>query len=117
MQRQNSQHAEPVRATPNYSKKIETTLDQKQQLRDLNARVEYLTIAFQAVWEFVSSTHGWTEEHLAERMHEIDGRDGRVDGQRTVAHGICSCGAAIRSRARACEFCGTVANRSIIDQL
>lgn len=88
----------------------------KQEIRELRARVEFMNMAMQAMWEFVSSTTGWTDEHLAERIEHIDQRDGYLDGRRRVPPQLCSCGAMVNAASRTCDFCGVVPERPVFDR-
>ncbi|MES2705963.1 MAG: hypothetical protein V4726_05105 [Verrucomicrobiota bacterium] len=81
--------------------------EQGSQLEQLTDRVERLTLASQALWELLREKHGLTETELKERMLEIDGRDGSVDGRMAQEAVDCrSCGRLTVTKRSQCQFCG-----------
>lgn len=79
----------------------------RQDVDDLEDRLEKLLIITEAVWELLVDRTGMTEEHLLAKVREIDGRSGAVDGRRAVVIRRCSqCGAAIEKGRATCLFCG-----------
>lgn len=71
----------------------------REEARALKFEVERLLMITEALWSFLREEHGWTDDMLAERMREIDMRDGAEDG-RVAA-----------SRPRHCPECGKVAGK------
>lgn len=53
---------------------------QGSRIDALEAQVERLTLASQAMWELLRDHSGLTEGQLYSKILEIDGRDGAVDG-------------------------------------
>lgn|SRR5262245_16859934 len=77
----------------------------------LDDRIARLLLVTEAMWELLSERAGVTVEELAERVHAIDARDGRVDGR----HGLTedaprprcpACQAAVPAGKQNCQFCG-----------
>ena len=101
---------------------------QQRELRDLNSklssvetqdgvardtafrvgdRVDKLTLICQAMFELLQETSGISEEQLKQKIVEIDGRDGTVDGRITPQIKKCpNCDAAISPHFGRCLFCG-----------
>lgn len=81
--------------------------DAREDMWRLEDRVERLLLLSEAVWELAAPALGLTDEHLAAKMAEIDGRDGPVDGRRNRQARTCSeCRAAIQKGRSNCVFCG-----------
>ena len=73
----------------------------------LEHRVERLTLINRAMWEFLCETHDWDEGKLFERVREIDGRDGSVDGRIKAQVVACpECGHHVNLRHPVCVYCG-----------
>ena len=87
-------------------------------LTRLNARVEALTLACQAMWELLRDRTDLTDEDIQQRMHEVDLRDGRADGRlRGVAQDCEQCGRPANARRGYCMYCGEpVAAEHIFDK-
>lgn len=76
-------------------------------VRNLERRVELLMVVCQAQWELLRERTGLTEEELAEKITEVDARDGREDGR--IGRMIADCPACGRSgstRRELCLYCG-----------
>lgn len=79
----------------------------RDELHRLEDRFERLALLTAALAELVLERLGATEEDLAAKIAEIDGRDGAVDGRRTrVARPCTSCQAAVPVDRTTCQFCG-----------
>jgi hypothetical protein len=77
-----------------------------QAMEDVNERVDRLILVVDALWSMLRES-GWTDEQLAQRIHEIDLSDGLADGRRTPQARRCtSCDAMIEAGRSACAFCG-----------
>ena len=82
----------------------------------LEHKVDHLALACQALWEILSEKAGVTHEELAQKMTEIDLRDGQQDG-RISPHVIqCpACGRNVSNAKPTCMFCGgPIATDSIV---
>lgn len=77
-------------------------------IKELERRVEKLTLATNAVWELLRETPGFTDEQLTTKMREIDSRDGKMDGKIAPAVLECpSCHKKNTLRRRTCLYCET----------
>lgn len=77
------------------------------EMRSLSSQVDRLTLACQAMWELVRERTELTEEDLAQKIEEIDARDGEVDGKMGARIVPCpSCGRNSNSRRSSCVWCG-----------
>lgn len=86
------------------------------KIDQLEARVERLTLLTESMWELLCETTGLTEAHLLHKLHQVDDRDGSVDGRRRAIPVDCRCGAKIPARSKICQFCGeTAPPRSAFD--
>lgn len=86
------------------------TETQDARLRRLEDRVDQLSLACQGMWELLRENSSLTEDDLKERMLEIDGRDGKVDGKLGAQTFECGeCGRKTSSRRPYCVFCGAPA--------
>jgi len=69
--------------------------DAKFDVRELERRVEKLTMIVEGMWSFMQAEHGYTEAQLIDVVTEIDLRDGLLDGK-------------VKRKPRDCEECGKV---------
>ena len=70
---------------------------------------ERLYMVVQAMWELLREKVGLTDTDLEAKIHEIDLRDGRLDGKnanQTAAHACRKCGRTILSGQSVCSWCG-----------
>ena len=79
-----------------------------RDLKSLEARLDTLTLANQAMWEMLSVNLGYTKQDLLAKMEEIDLRDGVKDGRVTPKDiSVCpECGHKIRNHRANCYWCG-----------
>ena len=82
--------------------------DLQARVRLLDRRVEYLSVVVESIWELLAERGGISEEILAQKVIEVDARDGQLDGRRKLPMSDCPCGAKIGSHASSCAFCGQV---------
>ena len=88
----------------------ENTMD----IDELRHRVELLTIACQALWEIVQQQTGMTELAMLQKMQEVDGRDGRLDGKVTTGTQICPvCSRPNNATSSNCMYCGAVLDTAV----
>lgn len=77
------------------------------ELRDMRRELNRVTIACQALWELVRENTDITEAMMAERMQDVDLRDGVADGKMGPQIIACaSCGAKTNTRRGHCVMCG-----------
>ena len=75
--------------------------------RDLEARIERLTLVNLAMWSLLREKLGFTEEILLDRVREIDLQDGVLDGKVARQTSKCSqCGRMMSARHNKCLYCG-----------
>lgn len=73
----------------------------------VDERIDRLVLLVEAMWSLLQE-QGYSDEQLAEKLMELDGADGTIDGRRTPAPSTCrSCGSKVAAGLRACQFCGT----------
>ena len=63
--------------------------------RDVQSRLDSLALMNAALWSLLQERLGLTETDLANRVREIDLRDGVLDGK--IAHGVAACPACGRT--------------------
>lgn len=73
-------------------------------------RLDFLVVLNRAMWSILEERLGVTEAELAERVKQIDGRDGKLDG-RTPAQAVhcVACGKVLPLRQPRCMYCGAEA--------
>jgi hypothetical protein len=75
-------------------------------ISQLEERVGRLTLACTAMWTLLRQRTGATDQELLEVIHEIDLRDGDLDGQHKPSALICpSCARRNNRRHRVCRYC------------
>lgn len=76
-------------------------------IAQVQRQVERLSLACQAMWELLRERSGLTELDIENKMLEVDGRDGEVDGKIATQHLQCHvCGRPTNSRRTFCVMCG-----------
>jgi ribosomal protein S27AE len=76
-------------------------------VKDLEARIERLTLVNLAMWSFIREKTGLTEQNLLDRVREIDLQDGVIDGRMKKDTRTCSkCGRVMSARHSKCMYCG-----------
>ena len=82
---------------------------QASELRRMEAKIDGLALVTQALVELLQA-QGVSEQAIADKVREIDLRDGQLDGRLGRKAQACShCGRTVHPRQRACMYCGTVA--------
>jgi ribosomal protein S27AE len=77
------------------------------RLRELENRLDKLMLVCLAMWELLMEKGGLSEEELAEKVEEIDLRDGVGDGKITRKVAECpQCGRVMSPRHSRCLYCG-----------
>jgi hypothetical protein len=74
----------------------------------LEARIDALELACAGLWEMLKSKHGYSDEEIVGFIHQVDARDGKLDGKAGSAAQLCpSCGRKLITRSRVrCVWCG-----------
>ena len=79
----------------------------ERRTAELAEQVDKLTIICAAMWELLQEKTGLSEQQLADRMAEIDLRDGTADGKITATARTCGkCGRRVAMRHMRCLYCG-----------
>ena len=81
--------------------------DFQERFRELEDRVDRLTLINHAMWSLLSQATRLTEQQLMDRVREIDLRDGVEDGKMTRSVTHCEkCARPLHARHRRCLYCG-----------
>jgi len=76
-------------------------------VRELEQRLEKLTLVSMAVWSLVQEKTDLTEDDLLARVREIDLMDGQEDGKAKKQLAKCpDCGRTMSPRHNRCLYCG-----------
>lgn len=74
---------------------------------EAQARINRLALLCEAMFELLSQKLGISEEDLARKVHEIDLRDGKLDGKRRPELQRCAgCDRTIAGGRTSCLYCG-----------
>ena len=74
---------------------------------DLNDRIDRLTLVVEAMWTMMEES-GISPDELIDRINELDGSDGSLDGTQTHPSTRCpGCQAVVAAGSTSCQFCGT----------
>lgn len=77
------------------------------EIANIGRALDRLSLACQAMWELLRERSDLTEDDIEAKILEIDGRDGRVDGQIGASVMTCTaCGRPTNSRRDTCVMCG-----------
>ncbi len=81
---------------------------QTAQLTLMQGDIEKLFMITEALWEILKYQHGYTDDQLVEMIHNIDLKDGKLDGKvaRTPAPPCPSCSRPLPLRQATCLYCG-----------
>ncbi len=75
--------------------------------QQLESKIESLALTCQALLEILEQRDRITQEQLAEKMEEIDLRDGKRDGRMSPPNKVCSqCGRRTSKTRNRCLYCG-----------
>jgi len=78
-------------------------------VKDLQERMDKLILVCKAQFELLQAVTNITDQHLSEKILEIDLRDGKADSKVTPTQNICpDCGAGICAKFNRCLFCGYI---------
>lgn len=81
----------------------------QQRVRELEDSLDRLTLVCMAMWDLIQEKTGLTETDLADRVQELDVRDGVRDGKVTRMPLQCpKCHRSISPRHKRCLYCGQV---------
>lgn len=97
----------------------QTKAERARELVDLMARdLERLLMITEALWGILKEQHGYTDEELARRVHDIDMRDGKLDGRVAAAPPpLCPrCKRTLERQRSYCIYCGQAVTRDIFER-
>ncbi len=83
--------------------------DAGTRVAELEARLDRMALACQAMWTLLSEKLQVSEEELLNRVNDLDLSDGKLDGKVRRSAGECGkCGRKVARRFPRCIYCGTV---------
>lgn len=86
----------------------QTDYHARSQNDDLERRLDFLCMANMAMWEIIKENTSLTEEHLIEKMQDLDIADGSMDGKIERPLRRCSkCERVLPKRIQICQYCNT----------
>ncbi len=91
------------------------SLGTKETIRRLQKQITKILLINEAMWELLRDEHGYTDKKLAEKVREIDLRDGVEDNENQPrdATSCPSCGRNSPKRNRNCMYCGRELSNSL----
>lgn len=86
-----------------------------ERVKDLDEQVARLRLFNQALWELLCERGGMDRAELEQRICEIDGRDGKVDGRMSEMPLKCpQCNRISNSRRGKCIYCNLEFERDTV---
>jgi hypothetical protein len=80
---------------------------QAERIHKLERGIGRLALISQALWELVRDRTGISEAELADKIQEVDLRDGTLDGAFTARVSKCpKCARVVNSKRSRCIYCG-----------
>jgi hypothetical protein len=77
------------------------------RIRDLEADVDRLRLACAAMWSLLKERCSVSDQEFADRLRDLDLRDGKLDGRMAPEASTCSkCGRVMSARHQRCMYCG-----------
>lgn len=84
----------------------------REEIRQLEARVDKLTMIAAAMWTILKETSNSSDDRLAHVVQQIDLSDGKLDGRvRQDARACPKCGRMVAPRHERCIYCGAEVSR------
>jgi hypothetical protein len=78
------------------------------EVQRLEAKINTLALISQSMWELIREKTDLSEKDLAEKINEVDLRDGRKDGKMTGKPITCpKCTRPTHSKVKVCMYCST----------
>lgn len=80
----------------------------EQTTQTLELRIQSLELTCAALWTLLKEQNGFTDDQLVRAIHEVDARDGVVDGKITQSAKVCPhCKRKVLTRnPTKCAWCG-----------
>ena len=86
---------------------------QRLQIQQLEDRLDRLSLICVSMWSLLLERTDLTEQHLMDRVEQIDLLDGKADGKVTRTVQKCrQCGRTMSPRHRRCLYCGAAELKS-----
>ena len=86
---------------------VDRTKRLEDEVDDLKRKADALTIACQSLWEILRSRLTLDEQMMLAKMHEIDLRDGKLDGKIATKKITCrNCSRPNNTKRHCCLYCG-----------
>ena len=96
----------PTAAAINAAEAVGDARRARTATESLDARLDRMTLAFEAMWTLVRDKLQVSDEDFATRMNDLDLSDGRLDGKvRKGAVSCPKCGRTISRRLPRCIYC------------
>ena len=82
--------------------------DLNKRIQELEDKLEMSLMVSEALWEIIKKSHNLDESHLTALIHDIDLKDGRLDGKvaKTTPDNCVSCGEILARGKSQCMYCG-----------
>ena len=97
----------PTAAAINAAEAVGEARRARTTAEGLDARLDRMTLAFEAMWTLVRERLNITDEEFAARMNDLDLSDGKLDGKARKGAVSCpKCGRTISRRLPKCIYCG-----------
>lgn len=81
-------------------------------IQEVQRHMDRLSLACQAMWELLRECSNLTEQHIEDKIREIDLRDGRLDNKMNMQLFDCqACGKPTNSQRTICVMCGAPLQR------
>ena len=88
----------------------------EKRQRVLEAALQKNMLICEALWELLREKTNLTEQDLYAKIHEVDMRDGVLDGKNSRKSVDCpDCGKKVSSRHPLCIYCGRVIDTSVFN--
>lgn len=79
----------------------------QEAINTINRRIDRLKLVNQAMWELIRDNTAMSEQHIADKVKEIDARDGQLDGKTKPDVKTCQkCGRTLQTGHESCLYCG-----------
>jgi len=76
------------------------------KIHAIDDRIDRLMLVVESMWSLLEES-GFTTDQLIEKIKELDGSDGAIDGHPAKSSGRCQeCGAMLGRGLEHCQFCG-----------
>lgn len=89
--------------------------DATHRVAKLEMRVEKLMLISEGLWNLLKQEHGYTDEMLINKVHEIDSEDGILNNRVAVdpPDRCPKCGKVLQKNRVTCMYCETVAETDV----